>query len=127
MAEITDSFMHEMLGRTRIFTVLLLRVTDKYDPNAPPDSEQRKLVWEHGRRNFQLRASGELALVGPAVEYPYAGIGVFNVPPTETARLMDEDPAVKAGIFSYELVSWRTFPGDKLGIPGAQQVASTSQ
>jgi hypothetical protein len=115
--EITDAFMFERLGRARTFTVLLLRVTDKYDPDAPPGSEQRRLIWEHGRRNFALQADGKLSLIGPAVEYPYAGIGVFNVSASETAQLLDDDPAVRAGIFAYELLSWCSFPGDALGMP----------
>jgi len=34
--------------------------------------------------------------------------------PEEVVRIMDEDPAVKAGIFTYEVHPIRGFPGDSL-------------
>jgi hypothetical protein len=35
-------------------------------------------------------------------------------PEEEVVRIMDEDPVVKAGIFTYELHPTRSFPGDSL-------------
>jgi hypothetical protein len=114
---ITDAFMREMLGKSRAYTVLLLKLTDKYDPAALADSPQRKTIWEHGRRNFELRASGKMPIVGPLTKPPYAGLAVFAVSPAETDALMAEDPAVKAGYFTYEILPWRSFPGDALPEP----------
>jgi hypothetical protein len=42
------------------------------------------------------------------------GVGIFSTREEETKRIMDEDPAVKAGIFTYEIHPCRSFPGDKL-------------
>lgn len=115
--QITDDFMREMLGKSRVFTVVLLTMTDKYDLDAAPDSEQRRTIWSHGRRNFELRASGKLSLVGPLMKPPLAGMAVFNVSPEETRRIMDGDPAVQAGLFHVEVIAWRSFPGDTLAQP----------
>lgn len=114
--EITNAFMREMLGKTQVFTVCLLRMTDKYDPNAGQDSEQYRTIVEHGRRNFALRAEGKMPLVGPLLAPPLAGLSVFATTREEAQSLMEADPAVKAGYFTFELVPWRTFPGD--GLPG---------
>ncbi len=112
--EITDDFMMSMLGKSRQYTVVILRMTEKYDRAAARDSEQARTIWQHGRRNFELRASGKLALVGPLLQPPYAGLGVFATGRDEAEAIMREDPAVKAGLFAMEFVPWRTFPGDAL-------------
>ena len=110
MAGITDDDMREMLGKSRAYTAVLLRRTPNRDaPGADA------IVWEHGRRNFELRAGGRLAIVCPITDGgEWSGIGIFDATPEETARLMDEDPGVKAGIFTYEVHPVRSFPGDAL-------------
>lgn len=115
--EITNEYMQQMLGKSRVFTVVLLTMTDKYDRDAAPDSEQRKTIWAHGRRNFELRVSGKMSLVGPLIKPPFAGMAVFNVSPEETRQIMDGDPAVQAGLFHVEIIPWRSFPGDTLAEP----------
>ena len=112
MTTITDEYMREMLVKTRPYTVVLLKRTAVF--RRP---EVDATIWEHGRRNFSLRADGEIAVVLPVTsEGELAGMGIFTGTPEEVARLMDEDPGVVAGIFTYELVSVRGFPGD--GLPG---------
>lgn len=117
MVEITDEFMKAMLGKSRTYTALLLRTTAKYKPDAPPDSEQRRIIWEHGRRNFQLRESGVMPIVGPLLKPPYAGLAIFVVSAEETKEIMQGDPAVIAGYFEFEILPWRSFPGDLLTDP----------
>lgn len=74
-----------------------------------------KIIWEHRQRNFQLRADGLLSIVCPVSgDTGVAGFGVFNSPVEETKKIMDEDPAVKACIFVFEIYSCRSFPGDTL-------------
>jgi hypothetical protein len=102
--------MQEMLGRTRPYTVVILHRTAKY---GEPGTD--KIVWEHGRRNFELRRDGKLCVVLPVRdETDVAGIGVFSTSIDETRRIYDEDPGVKAGIFVYEVHQTRGFPGDSL-------------
>ena len=75
----------------------------------------RKIIWEHGRRNFALRAEGVLAIVCPISDGSnVSGVGIFNATVEEVKKIMDEDPGVKAGVFIYEIHACRSFPGDSL-------------
>jgi uncharacterized protein YciI len=110
MASITDSHMREMLGRSKLYTVVVLRRTGRR-----ADAAADAVVWEHGRRNFELRAKGVLRIVGPMVrDADFAGLCIFSTGVDETRKIMDEDPSVKAGIFTYETHVMRSFPGDSL-------------
>jgi len=108
---ITDEFMREMMARTRTYTLVLLKTAARYhQPGADA------IIWEHGRRQFWLRAGGVLSIVCPvADDSDLAGANIFDASAEETARLMDEDPAVQAGVLSYEVHPVRSFPGDCLG------------
>jgi hypothetical protein len=110
MSEITDEHMRAALATTRAYTVMILRP----GPNAgAPD--RARLVWEHGRRNFELRQRGLLAIVCPVADgSDVAGVGIFSAAPDEVERLMADDPAVAAGIFTVEVHPCRSFPGDAL-------------
>jgi hypothetical protein len=110
VAEITDEYMLERLAKTRNYALLLL----KQGPNwSAPDRDQ--IVWEHGRRNFALSADGVLAIVCPiADDSSWCGIGIFDASDEEAARVMDDDPGVKAGVFEYEIHPVRGFPESAL-------------
>ena len=108
--DITDDYMHERLARTRSYAVALLHPGPAYEADG-----RDEIVWEHGRRNFALRAGGKMVLVGPITdESDWCGVCVFAADPDEAAALMDGDPAVEAGIFTYEVHPRRSFPGDAL-------------
>jgi len=110
MAGISDEDMRQMLGTTRGYTVVIL----KDGPNRTMAGADG-LVWEHGRRNFELRADGRLAIVCPVLDDTEVdGIGIFTTSAEETAQIMDGDPAVAAGVFVYEVHPVRSFPGDAL-------------
>jgi hypothetical protein len=113
MPEITDEFMRTMLGRSAPYSVVILERGPAY---GSPGYEA--IVWEHGRRNFELRAAGLLAVVCPVPDdTDVCGVGIFTPPPEEVALLMDEDPGVVAGVFTYAVHPCRSFPGD--GLPAA--------
>jgi hypothetical protein len=110
MEPITDEYMTQMRAKTRMYTMVLLAVTPKFHE---PDS--MKIVWEHGRRNFQLRASGDIAIVCPCRDdSDWAGFAVFTGTPERVTEIMDSDPGVQAGIFTYEVHPVASFPGDAL-------------
>ena len=110
LTTITDELMLQMLPKTRSYCVVILRATAKRkDPAA------EMVVWEHARRNFALRADGVLVVVCPVSDgSDLSGVGIFNATLEETRKIMDEDPGVKAGIFTYEAHACRSFPGDCL-------------
>ena len=73
------------------------------------------IIWEHGRRNMALNDAGLMPVVLPvADDTDLAGIAVFTVGPDEVRTIMDDDPGVRAGIFTYELHPVRGFPGSAL-------------
>jgi hypothetical protein len=107
MATITDEFMRQMLTKTRNYSIVIL----KAGPHKN-DEGVEKIIWEHGRRNFALRADGVLPIVCPVSDgSEVSGVGIFNAPIEEVKKIMDEDPGVKAGIFVYEIHACRSFPG----------------
>jgi hypothetical protein len=110
LSGVTDEYMREMLRKTKPYTIVILRKTPKRDEEGAD-----ALVWEHGRRNFQLRRDGVMSIVCPITSKgDIAGLCIFNAGLKETGKIMNGDPAVKAGIFTYELHSARSFPGDAL-------------
>jgi hypothetical protein len=110
MKEISDEFMMQMISQAKLYSIVLLKASDNY---GTPESQP--LIWEHARRNFALREEGLLAIVCPiSDETELKGIGIFNANIDQTRLIMEEDPAVKAGIFAFEVHSARSFPGDYL-------------
>jgi hypothetical protein len=107
MTTITDEFMRQMLTKTRNYSIVIL----KAGPHKN-DEGVEKIIWEHGRRNFALRADGVLPIVCPVSDgSEVSGVGIFNAPIEEVKKIMDEDPGVKAGVFVYEIHACRSFPG----------------
>jgi hypothetical protein len=108
--KITDEYMQQMRDQTHPYTIMLLRKTTT---RSAPGADA--IVWEHGRRNHALRADGRLAIVCPIRDHEdWAGLGIFTTTVEETRVIMEQDPGVKAGIFTYELIPTRSFPGDAL-------------
>lgn len=108
--DITDEYMQKMIASTRAYTVVILKKTPAFSrPDVMP------IVWEHARRNFSLRAEGQLAIVCPVNDgSEVSGIGIFNTGEEETRKIMNGDPGVQQGIFTYEIHASRSFPGDTL-------------
>jgi uncharacterized protein YciI len=110
MTTISDEFMYQMLRTTKNYCVVIL----KHGPNKQMDGVE-KIIWEHGRRNFMLRADGVLSIVCPVNDgSDISGVGIFNASVEEVQKIMDEDPGVQAGVFVYEIHASRSFPGDSL-------------
>jgi len=110
VAEITDEMMRERLQKSRAYCLLIL----KRGPNYTMEGADR-IIWEHGRRNFSLRADGLLSIVCPVPDdSDVCGVGIFNADSAEVRKIMDTDPGVEAGVFVYDLHPCRGFPGDAL-------------
>ncbi len=107
MAAITDDFMKQMIAKTKNYCVVIL----KAGPNRNMPGVE-KIIWEHGRRNFSLRADGLMPIVCPIADgSEVAGLAIFDTTLDEVKKIMDEDPGVKEGIFTYEVHPCRSFPG----------------
>jgi hypothetical protein len=110
MNPITDDYMRESLKTRKPYSIVILRTGPKCnEPGAD------KLIWEHGRRNFELRRDGVLCIVCMITdESEVAGLEIFRIDLEETRRIMEEDVAVRAGILTYEIHPAKSFPGDAL-------------
>jgi hypothetical protein len=107
---ITDELMRQRISATRNYCIVILKAGPKKNEEGA-----EKIIWEHGRRNFALRAEGVLSIVCPISDGSnVSGIGIFNAPVEEVKKIMDEDPAVQAGVLIYETHACRGFPGDSL-------------
>ncbi len=107
---VSDDDMRAGMANTKPYTAVILYAGPRY---ATEDA--RPIVWEHGRRNFGLRADGLLNIVCPVTDdTDVCGIGILDAD-MDTARvLMDDDPGVREGVFTYRLHPVRSFPGDQL-------------
>jgi hypothetical protein len=110
MKTFTDDEMNALLPTAKGYSVVILKRGPHYlDDSAPA------VIWEHGRRNFGLRDDGVLAVVLPvADDSDVGGVGVFAATAEEARALMDDDPGVTAGVFSYQVHPCLGFPGDAL-------------
>jgi hypothetical protein len=110
LTTITDETMRQIVATAREYCVVTLR----HGPNRHQPGVE-KIIWEHARRNFALRADGLLSIVCPVSDgSDFSGIGVFNAGLVEVKQIMDDDPAVKTGVLIYEVHVCRGFPGDSL-------------
>jgi hypothetical protein len=108
--EISDEYMYEQLGKARGYSLVLLHAGERYGTEGAD-----AVVFEHARRNFELRAAGQLAIVCPVPDdSDLCGVGIFTGTAEETTALMEDDPGVRAGVFTYEVHPVRSFPGDAL-------------
>ena len=110
LPEITDEYMQQMRTTTKNYTLMILKQGPEF---VMPGVE--KVIWEHGRRNFSLRAAGLLSIVCPVNDGTGVfGIGIFNTDIHEAKKIMDGAPGGERQIFVYELHPCRSFPGDRL-------------
>jgi hypothetical protein len=110
MAPIDDATMRERLSRIKEYVLVILRKGPNWEAIGA-----KEVVWEHGRRNFELREAKKLAIVCPlGGRSEIRGIGIFDAPLDETMRIMHEDPAVKAGVLLFDAFPCSSFPGDAL-------------
>ena len=99
-----------MLSKSKDYTIVILKKTEKIHEHGT-----EKIKYEHGKSNFQLRENGILSIVCRINdESDLSGIAIFNCDPEEAEKIMDGDPGVIAGIFTYEIHLCSSFPGDKL-------------
>lgn len=61
MTVISDEGMRQALTKTRVYSVVILLAGPKrHEPQI------ETVIWEHGRRNFELRAEGKLSIACPS-------------------------------------------------------------
>jgi uncharacterized protein YciI len=93
------------------YSLVLIKRGDKWDPSAPEFIGVMKL---HHALVKQMTEQGKLAVAAPfPLDDPgeLRGVSIFRVGVEETARLLQDDPAVKAGLVKTEIHPWGTGKG----------------
>lgn len=109
---VDDEAVRSALGGSRPCSVVIVRAGPRGDH---PDRD--RLVREHTRRSLRLRAAGLLAIVLPVDDdTDVHEVGVFDLDPDGARAAMAVDPAVEAGVLSFEVHPGRGFPGDRLPV-----------
>jgi uncharacterized protein YciI len=93
------------------YTLVLMKRRDKWNPNAP---EFMDVVKQHHALLKQMTEQGNLAVAGPFPlddQGELRGVEIFRVGAEQTARLVQDDPTVKAGLLKPEMHPWGTGKG----------------
>jgi hypothetical protein len=110
MKTFTDDEMNQLLPKTKAYSVVILKKGPNFGDDTTP-----AIVWEHGRRNFGLRDDGVMPVVLPVADgSDVCGVVVFAATVEDTTAVMNDDPGVAAGVFTFEVHPCRGFPGDSL-------------
>jgi uncharacterized protein YciI len=93
------------------YTLVLLKRGEKWNPDAP---ECMDVMKQHGAYAEQMITQGNLAIAGA---FPFndqgepQAVSIFRVSAEQTAKLLKDDPAIKAGLMKPELHPWITGKG----------------
>ena len=91
------------------------------------DEDLTALQAAHLAYRAELQRQGVLVVNGPLFEQSdvsLRGVSIFACDLAEAARLSDEDPSVKAGRLTYDLMEWWV-PAGKLAFPEAPAPVGT--
>ena len=102
---ISEEDFADIRAKARPSTVCILKAGPSFSaPDAVRNPEAFALVMAHGRRNAAMHACGLLLVVCPISDGSgVTGVGIFDLSVEDSRRVMDADPGVRAGFFTYEL------------------------
>jgi uncharacterized protein YciI len=111
--QITDEFINRRIAQGREYLLVVSRKGPIRNQDAPT---LEKIQQAHQRHLFRLRGEGKLLLGGPSLEdSDLRGIAIYNLTDKEELKkILEADPAVKAGRLSFEIYRWFGLPGDSL-------------
>jgi uncharacterized protein YciI len=94
------------------FTVALLILR----PDAPQLDEEAENALQdaHMAHLADIHEAGHLLAAGPLLGDPdrkFRGLSILKVDPEQARALTEQDPAVRAGRFSVEILPWMVPPG----------------
>lgn len=106
MPDITQEFIMAKVATAKPHTLVILKRGPNYDSTG-------HLHMEHLKHIFTMREAGQQVLTCPIMdEGEIVGIGLFALSNEEAAALTAEDPGVKAGRFTFEVLNCMGIPGD---------------
>jgi uncharacterized protein YciI len=86
------------------YTIVLLVLR----PDAPvmSDEDARALQDAHMAHLADLHEAGHLLAAGPLDDPNFRGLSILSVDPARARELKEDDPAVRAGRLSLEVIPW---------------------
>jgi hypothetical protein len=113
---LSDEEFAAVRASTRPFTVCILRAGPKFEPPGPdPTVGVTAIIYAHGKRNTALHKAGLMPVVCPISDGSgVSGISIFDTSLEDAEKIMQADPGVQAGVFTYELHACRGIPGSTL-------------
>jgi len=93
------------------YTLVLLKSGEKWNPSAPAFMDVMK---QHHAFVKEMTEKGKIAVAGP---FPFGdpgelrGISIYRTGAEETAKIVQDDPIVKAGLLKTEMHPWITGKG----------------
>lgn len=93
------------------YTLVLMKQGEKWNPSAPGFMD---VVKRHHALLLQMIEQGSLAIAGPLPlddQGELRGVEIFRVGAEQAARLVQDDPTVKAGLLKPEMHPWGTGKG----------------
>jgi uncharacterized protein YciI len=88
------------------YTISLLMLIKP--PGAPRLDEQAAAALQdaHMSHLADLHEAGQLLAAGPLFDEDYRGLSILNVDPAEAEKLKQQDPAIRAGIYTVRSIPW---------------------
>ena len=113
-------------ANTREFTACVLRAGPKVEmPGPDPTVGVTAIIFAHGKRNVAMRKAGLLPIVCPIADGSgVTGINIFDPSLDDCRRIMEADPGVQAGVFTYELHPCHSMVGSTLPPAPAEGTAA---
>jgi predicted ester cyclase len=113
---VTNAMLREALAKVRPYTVCILKAGPRFqEPGPAREGWVADLIWEHGKRNYALYLAGLGRVVCPVADGSgTTGVTVFDADPGDVETIMRRDPAVQAGLFTFEIHPTQAFPESTL-------------
>jgi hypothetical protein len=106
---VTDEQVQRLVETAAPFSLALLRWGPERFREGADDTER-----EHQRRMVALRSDGLIAILCPIASDSLCGLAILPVTTREAVKIMEEDPCVKAGMMTFDVLQCHGFPGDAL-------------
>ena len=113
---LSDEEFLALRATVRPFTVCILRGGPNFEPPGPdPATGGTRILWQHGKRNTALRLAGLMPVICPVSDgTEVKGVCILDATPEDADRIMAGDPAIRAGVLTYEIHASRSYAGSTL-------------
>lgn len=112
LSNVTDEQIQDLAATARPFSLAQLR----WGPDRHQEGAEA-IEREHQRRMVSLRADGVIAILCPVLSDTVAGVAILTEPLERAREIMADDPCVRAGMMTCEVLPCLGFPGDAILAP----------